>query len=138
MFVDDRELIRKDMKNTVSESVKVLVAVSDTFKHFDFVVAALGKTVSYSGGKGIENAGHPVQHSLSAFLKSYNSGIIRGINPIGKCGFSGSPVLAIKDFQKILFVKMSNAEYRRNIQHIADKCCDFIAFGLVEFQKILC
>ena len=34
------------MKNTVSESMEVLVAKSNSFKDFDFVVTAFGKAVS--------------------------------------------------------------------------------------------
>ncbi len=41
-----RELIGKDMKNTVAESMEVLVAKSNPFKDFYFVVTALGKAVS--------------------------------------------------------------------------------------------
>ena len=41
-----RELIGKDMKNTIAESMEVLVAKSNPFKDFYFVVTALGKAVS--------------------------------------------------------------------------------------------
>jgi len=41
-----RELIGKDMKNMVAESMEVLVAKSNPFKDFYFVVTALGKAVS--------------------------------------------------------------------------------------------
>ena len=41
-----RELISKDMKNTVAKSIEVLIAKSNSFKDFDLVVTALGKAVS--------------------------------------------------------------------------------------------
>ena len=41
-----RELIGKDMKNTVTESMEVLVTKSNSFKDFDLVVTAFGKAVS--------------------------------------------------------------------------------------------
>ena len=45
-----RELISKDMKNTVAKSIEVLIAKSDSFKDFDLVVTAFGKAVSDRGG----------------------------------------------------------------------------------------
>ena len=41
-----RELIGKDMKNTVAKSMEVLVTKSNSFKDFDLVVTAFGKAVS--------------------------------------------------------------------------------------------
>ena len=37
------ELIREDMKNTVSKSVKVLIAKGNSFKNLNLVVAAFSK-----------------------------------------------------------------------------------------------
>ena len=37
-----RELIGKDMKNTVAESMEILVTKSNSFKGFDLVVTAFG------------------------------------------------------------------------------------------------
>ena len=105
------------MENTISESVKVLVAVSNAFEHFNFVVAALGKPVCYRPRKGVQNAVHPVNHTLSALLESFNSTIICRINPFRKGGFSGISIITIKDSQKIFLVKMCGAERWRNIKH---------------------
>ena len=41
-----RELIGKDMKNTVAKSIEVLKAKRNSFEDFNFVVAAFGKAVS--------------------------------------------------------------------------------------------
>ena len=45
LFIIIRELVGKYMKDTVSESIEILVTVSDSFKYFDFVVTAFGKAV---------------------------------------------------------------------------------------------
>ena len=94
------------MKNTVAESVKVLVTKSYSFKDFNLVVATFGKAVSYRSRKRIKNTGHPVNHSLSALFKALNPTVKSTINPLGKCGLGRNSVFAIKDFQEILFVKM--------------------------------
>ena len=86
------------MKDTVSKTVKVLVAESDAFKDFDFVVATFGEAVGNGRRKGIKNTGHPVNHSLSAFFETLNPAVISAINPLGQSGFSRFSVFAIKDF----------------------------------------
>ena len=45
LFIIIRELVGKYMKDTVSESIEILVTVSDSFEYFDFVVTAFGKAV---------------------------------------------------------------------------------------------
>ena len=78
------ELIREDMKNTVSKSVKVLIAKGNSFKNLNLVVAAFCKAVGYRRRKRIKNTCHPVNHSLSALFKAVNSAIKSAVNPLGK------------------------------------------------------
>ena len=70
------------MKDPVSESGKVMEAVSDSFKDFDLVVTAFCKAVSSRRRERIENTGRPVNHSLSTFLEPFNAAVISRINPI--------------------------------------------------------
>jgi hypothetical protein len=92
------KLIGKDMKNTVSESMEVLVAKSNSFKDFDFVVTAFGKAVSDRGRKGIQNSGHPVNHGLRALFETFNTAVKSTVDPFGKCRLGRISVIAIKNF----------------------------------------
>ena len=93
-----RELISKDMKNTVAKSIEVLIAKSNSFKDFDLIVAALSKAVSDRGRKGIQNSGHPVDHGLSALFETLNAAIISTVDPFGKRRLGRISVIAIKNF----------------------------------------
>ena len=93
-----RELISKDMKNTVAKSMEVLVTKSNSFKYFDLIVAALSKAVSDRGRKGIQNSGHPVNHGLSAFFKALNTTVKSTVDPFGKRRLGRISVIAIKNF----------------------------------------
>ena len=93
-----RELIGKDMKNTVAESMEVLVAKSNPFKDFDLVVTAFGKAVSDRGRKGIQNSGHPVYHGLSALFETFNTAVKSTVDPFGKRRLGRNSVIAIKNF----------------------------------------
>ena len=93
-----RLLIGKDMKDTIAESVEVLVAKSNSFKDFDLVVTAFGKAVSDGVRKGIQNSGHPVDHGLSALLETFNATVKSTVDPFGKCRLGRFSVIAIKDF----------------------------------------
>lgn len=70
------------MRDTIPESFKIPVAVSDSFKDFDFIVAAFGKTVGNRSRERIEYTYYPVNHCLSRFFKSINATNKRGIKPI--------------------------------------------------------
>ena len=48
------------MKDTISESIEILVAKGNSFEDFDLVVTTLGKAICNRGRERIENAGHPV------------------------------------------------------------------------------
>ena len=93
-----RELISKDMKNTVAKSIEVLIAKSNSFKYFDFVVTAFGKAVSDRGRKGIKNSGHPVNHGLRALFETLNATIKSTVDPFGKRRLGRISVIAIKNF----------------------------------------
>ena len=98
------------MKDTISESIEILVAKGNSFEDFDLVVTTLGKAICNRGRERIENAGHPVNHSLSTFTESFNATIISRINPVRESNLCGSSVFAIKDFQELLFVEMSGRQ----------------------------
>ena len=93
-----RELISKDMKNTVAKSMEVLITKSNSFKDFDLVVTAFGKAVSDRGRKGIQNSGHPVNHGLSALFETLNATVKSTVDPFGKRRLGRISVIAIKDF----------------------------------------
>ncbi len=40
-------LIRKDIQNTISKTLKIAVTISIAFKNFDFVISTFCKTISY-------------------------------------------------------------------------------------------
>ncbi len=101
------------MKNTVSESMEVLVAKSNSFKDFDFVVTAFGKAVSNRRRKGIQNTVYPVHHSLRTLFKTLDTTIESTVDPIRKSRLSRISVIAIKNFQEIFFVKMSGIQLWR-------------------------
>ena len=78
------ELIREDMKDTVSKSVKVLIAKGNSFKNLNLVVAAFSKAVSHRCRKRIKNTCHPVNHSLSTLFEAFNPTVKSAVNPLRK------------------------------------------------------
>ena len=93
-----RELISKDMKNTVAKSMEVLITKSNSFKDFDFVVTAFGKAVSDRGRKGIKNSGHPVNHGLRALCETLDTTIKSTVDTCVKRRLGRISVIAIKNF----------------------------------------
>ena len=95
------------MKDTISESIEILVAKGNSFEDFDLFVTTLGKAVGNRSRERFKSTGHPVNHSLSTLTESFNATIISRINPVRESNLCGSSVFAIKDFQELLFVEMS-------------------------------
>lgn len=109
--------LRKDMKDTVSESIEIFVTVSNSFKDFNFVVTPLGKSVGNRRWKWVKNTCYPVDHSLSTFFKFFNAAFTSSINPFRKSSFRRISVIAVKYFKKFFLVEMSSRESGWSIQN---------------------
>lgn len=72
----------ENVKDSVSESVKVSVPISVSFQNFNFVVAAFSESICIVTLKGIEYAVRPIDHGFSTVLKALDIRIRSGHYPM--------------------------------------------------------